>query len=190
VAGGMPTPVPGAGRESGWSAGLERGASGRPYRPAHARRAGAMRRRWRLIGAAAVAIILGGVLVLASQDAGDPQRTEVADAGSVDEPPSTTVTVAPQTTTTTIPTTTTAPPTTTQPQTTTTAALPPPIEAPSPPLEPTPTSADQWPQGNGSGMSAEEFEEWAERQCDQRPEPEWCDWYEEQRDRSHNDSSP
>jgi hypothetical protein len=170
------------------------------HRPAHARRSNVARRRWQLIGAAAVVAILGGLLVLSSQDAGDGQRTEVAERTepeSEDDGSSRTRTTKPVTTVaTTVPTTTAPPPT--EPVTTTTAApattdapeqqVPQDIEPSMPPLP-----QDQ-PGQDGGGSDWDNLDEFCENPpsggYDGRSWDEWCEVLQDGRDDHRRDGSP
>jgi hypothetical protein len=143
------------------------------------------RRRWRLVGAAALVLVVGGLIAIGAQGAGDRQRTEI-DAPRTDatEAATPTTTTVPETTTTTAaPTTTTTAPPTTEPETTTTEAPAPPAEPTGPPPEAMPLP---WPsEGEMNEQAMEELENY----CEHNPRVDWCEWWWEEgpgSDRPHD----
>jgi hypothetical protein len=150
-------------------------------RAAHAGRAGQARNRWRLVGAAAaVAIVLGGVVALDLHDTTDRPETEIDDdVGPADGASTTVTTPAPPPTQ---PATTTAPPTT---------AAPPPTEPPVETTEPPPAATVEpegpveahdghhdWP----GPLGPESWLEHMDDHCERNPQDDICGWYLRYRD--------
>lgn len=168
-----------------------------------ARRNRAMRRRWQLVGAAAVVTMLGGLFVLAARN---PDGREPAvdvespnTSGPVDQPaPSSSVpgTQAPETTTT-APPVTTAPPATEPPETT--APPPPPTDQDDTTIlqgpGPYPGPGSGYPPGPYGGGNGDDWD-WEEdlwRQfreyCEDHPYDETCRYWDQDFDR-YGDSPP
>jgi hypothetical protein len=152
----------------------------REERAQRAHRARQIRRRWRLVGAAAVVTVLGGLLAIEARNAPTGPETEIdgTDPAEGGGEPATTAAPGPSaadTVTTTAPPATTAAPTTTQPPQTTTA---PPVEVPQE------THSHDEPELPGGATpyfpsaGGFDFDDWAER-CQRNPYDDGCVWYHE-----------